>query len=158
MPEDYPHQAMILNSLGVRLGNRYMREGTVNDLEEAIQIVQKAISRTSEDDPNRAMYLNNLGVQLGDSYARTRVTADLEEAISYHQAALRQLNSSIITRIVAGEEVIKYCAMISDWQQAFEASEIAIHLIPKLISRSFEIRISNTRSAKYGASLLTQQQ
>jgi hypothetical protein len=64
--------------------------------------------------------------------------ADLEEAISCNQYALRQVTSSTITRVLAGREVLRYCAITSDWQQAYEALDIAVHLVPNLTSRSLE--------------------
>jgi tetratricopeptide (TPR) repeat protein len=137
-PEDHPGQAGYLNNLGIRLGDRYLRTGAITDLEEAIRVTQEAVKAKPEDHPDRAGYLNNLGIQLGDRYSRTGAIIDLKEAISYHQSALRQPAFPTVRRIVAGREILQYCAIILDWQQAYEASEIAIPLIPKLTSRSLE--------------------
>lgn len=84
------------------------------------------------------MYLNNLGFGLRDKYMKTGATMDLEEAISYHELALRLPTSPTITRIIAGRQILQYCAILLHWQQAYEASETAVHFIPKLTSRSLE--------------------
>ncbi|KAM6514012.1 hypothetical protein FALCPG4_015195 [Fusarium falciforme] len=62
----------------------------------------------------------------------------LEEAILHLQAALHQSNSSPITRIDACRKLIRFCHITSDWQQAYEASSVAIRLIPRLVPRSLE--------------------
>jgi len=64
--------------------------------------------------------------------------ADLDEAIVHLRSSLCQPNASAITRIKASHAVFLACTLSSDWQQADEASNIAIGLIPKLISRSLE--------------------
>jgi tetratricopeptide (TPR) repeat protein len=137
-PEGHPDRAGHLSNLGILLGDRYSRTGAMADLEDAIRISKEAVNATPEDHPDRAGFLINLGNRLGDRYSRTGALVDLEEAISYYQHALRQLTSPTIRRIAAGRHVLKYCAIISDWQQAYEASQIAVNLIPKLTSRSLE--------------------
>lgn len=81
--------------------------------------------------------MNNLGARLWDKYTR-RAIVDLKEAASYFRSALRQSNASPIDRILAGTGVLRSCAIISDWQSACDASAIAVHLIPRLTSRSLE--------------------
>lgn len=63
---------------------------------------------------------------------------DLEKAVLYYQYALHQLTSPISLRVRAGRAVINGCAINSNWQQAYQASEITASLIPKLTPRSFE--------------------
>ncbi|KAL9121378.1 MAG: hypothetical protein Q9187_002062 [Circinaria calcarea] len=108
------------------------------DLEEAIQTGREAVEAIPENDPSRAACLNNLGNRLGNRYARTGAMADLEEAISFNQFALSHPTSFTIIRVAAGREVLRCCAILSYWQQAYEASNIAVHLIPKLTLRSLE--------------------
>ncbi|KAJ0335479.1 hypothetical protein KNSL1_013585 [Colletotrichum chrysophilum] len=88
-PEDHPHWAGQLNSLGLRLGDRYSRTGAMADLEEAIRIAREAVQATPQDHPDRAGRLNNLGVRLGDRYSRTGAMEDLEEAIRIARQAVK---------------------------------------------------------------------
>ncbi|KAF7174243.1 hypothetical protein CNMCM6106_008368 [Aspergillus hiratsukae] len=134
-PEDHPDRASCLNNLGLVLGERYSRTGEMADLEESIRGAQEAVNATPEDHPDRAGRLNNLGNGLGARYSRTGSMTDLEDAISYHHSALCQLTSPTKIRIQAGREVLRYCAIISDWHRAYEASHIAVHLIPRLAPR-----------------------
>ncbi|MCJ1324082.1 hypothetical protein MMC10_000744 [Thelotrema lepadinum] len=64
--------------------------------------------------------------------------ADLEKAVSNYQFALRQPNSLTITRITASRGALTSCAVIKHWEQAYNVSEIAVDLIPKLTFRSLE--------------------
>jgi len=137
-PKNHPDQAAQLYNLGTRLKSRYLRTGEIADLEEAIQVARQAVNAAPEDHPMRADLLNNLGSGLVKRVRRTKLIADLEEAIVHLQSALRQSNASAITRIKAGHAVFQACTLNSDWQQAGEASNIAVNLIPQLISRSLE--------------------
>ena len=128
-----------LFKLGRQVDSRYSITQAIADLEELIRIMREAVEQTSQDYPDRAGFLNSLGNALGDKYSRIGATADLKEAILCHQLALRQLNSPTMTRIVASREVLEYCAIISDWQQAYEAADIGVHLIPTLMSQSLGI-------------------
>jgi tetratricopeptide (TPR) repeat protein len=139
-PKGHSDRASFLSNLELRLRDRYLRTGVLTDLEEAIQIGRVAIDLISENHADRAMHSNIIGNLLGHRYLRTEVTADLNEAISHHQLALRQPAAFILTRIEACIEILRYCAMTSDWRQAYEASEIAVHLIPRLMARSLENR------------------
>jgi tetratricopeptide (TPR) repeat protein len=139
-PKDHLNRAAYLNTLGVLLGDLFAKKGAIADLEEAVQVAQEAADATGEDHPQRATRLTNLGDRLGDRFTRTGAMADLEQAIACHQSALRHLPSSTMTRITAGRGVLKCCAAVSDWQQAYEAAEVAVQLVPKLTPRSLENR------------------
>ena len=60
----------------------------MEDLEEAIPVLQQAVAHTPPDSPALPMCLNNLGAGLRDRYARTERIEDLEEAISVLQQAI----------------------------------------------------------------------
>ncbi|KAK2608929.1 hypothetical protein QQS21_002505 [Conoideocrella luteorostrata] len=137
-PKDHPSLPRRLNNLGNRLSDRYSRAGTISDLKKAVQITREAVEATPKDHPNYALLLNNLGDKLGDRFSRTEAIGDLEQAVSFHQVALRQTSSFALARIRAGKQVLYYCAIIQDWQQAYEASSMAIYLISQLTGRSLE--------------------
>jgi hypothetical protein len=88
-PLDHPDRAGCLNSLGIRLSDRYSRTGAMTDLEEAISMTQEAVKATSLDYSGRAGCLNNLGNRLGDRFSRTGAMTDLEEAIHVTQEAVK---------------------------------------------------------------------
>ncbi|KAK9311150.1 CHAT domain-containing protein [Lipomyces starkeyi] len=137
-PDDHPNRATCLNNLGNRLGDRYSRTGAMTDLEEAIQVGRQAVDAKPDNHPDRAMYLNNLGVHLSNRYSRTGAITELEDATSCHHLALHQVTSNIITRIQAGRQVLINSAKTLDWKQAYEASSLAVSLVPKAIPRSLE--------------------
>ncbi|TGO15144.1 hypothetical protein BPAE_0591g00040 [Botrytis paeoniae] len=60
----------------------------MDDLKEAIRIIQEAVDTTPKDHPDLAMYLNNLGNRLNDRYSRTGAIYDLEEAIRIGREAV----------------------------------------------------------------------
>ncbi|KAJ6003550.1 CHAT domain-containing protein [Penicillium canescens] len=88
-PPDHLDRAGRLNNLGVYLGDRYSRIGTIADLEEAINVARQAVDATPPDHPHRGLWLNNLGDHLVQRYSRTRLIADLGEAIKLKQQAIR---------------------------------------------------------------------
>lgn len=110
----------------------------MDDLKEAIRIARQAVDAFPQDHRDRAACLNNLGNRLRDRYWRTGSIADLEQAQKYHQTALRQANSVTTERINAARSIFPICVLSSDWQQAYEASNIAVALISRLSSRSLE--------------------
>ncbi len=54
-------------------------------MEEAIQLVQRALDGTPDDHPHRTQRLGNLGSHLGERFSRTGDLNDLEEAIRLGQ-------------------------------------------------------------------------
>ncbi|KUL81895.1 hypothetical protein ZTR_09527 [Talaromyces verruculosus] len=137
-PDNHPDKAGLLNNLGIRLGHRYIRTGATADLEEAAQMARQAIDATPDDHPEKAGRLNNLGDQLMSQYSRTGAMADLEEATSCYNSALCQVTSSVNTRVQAGRHVLINSAKGFNWKQAFEASTLAVSLVPKVIPRALE--------------------
>ncbi|EFQ96674.1 hypothetical protein MGYG_08597 [Nannizzia gypsea CBS 118893] len=125
-----------LNNLGILFGYRYEKRGAISDLEEAIRLGRDAINKMPEELPERAGVLNDLGMRLGRKYIKTEDRVHLQDALSCHQLALRQLTASIMTRITAGREILHHCALILDWDGAYEAAEVALRLIPTLTTRS----------------------
>ncbi|KUL81295.1 hypothetical protein ZTR_09390 [Talaromyces verruculosus] len=137
-PDNHPDRAGRLNNLGNRLGNRYSRTGVMADLEEAIKVTRQAVDATPDNHPDRAGCLNNLGIRLRIRYSRTGATTDLEEATSCHNSVLCQATSSIAIRIQAGRYVLINAASVLHWRQAYEASSLAVSLVPKVIPRAPE--------------------
>ena len=78
---------MYLNNLGGSLRDRYSQTGAMEDLEEAIQIMQNIITTTLADHSYYAIYLSDLGNCLRDWYFRTGAMEDLNEAIRCMQQA-----------------------------------------------------------------------
>lgn len=136
--DDDPDRAQWLNNLGSFLGDRFWRIKTTVDLEEAIEIGRQVLELTTEKHPDRAKYLDNLGSLLSDRYSRTGRMADLEEAVSYYQIALHQSSSPTFHRVIAGERILALYVTLSRWQQAYDDSSIAVHLIPRMTLRSLE--------------------
>lgn len=108
------------------------------DLEEALQIARQAVNATPEGHPDRAERLKQLGAGLIKRFRRTRAVADLKEAIVHFQSALCQANAPTTTRIQAGHAALLGCTITSDWQRAYEVSNTAVPLIPKVTLRSLE--------------------
>jgi tetratricopeptide (TPR) repeat protein len=135
MPEGHLAQARCLSNLGLLLYDKYARTDMMSDLEQAIMFGQEAVDLMSEDDPNTANYLTRLGNELYDKYSRTKIIIDLQEAISNYKSGLHQISSPTITRILAGRKALHCCSIVPDWQQAYDAANTIMHLIPELTSR-----------------------
>ncbi|KAK3370360.1 CHAT domain-containing protein [Podospora didyma] len=140
IPNKHASRPTYLNALGFRLLERYKyreAQGTA-DLDEAIRVLQEAVDATPDSNPIKARFQYNLGTGFDYRNEATGVVADHEAALSNFQSALREPNSHIVDRIMAGIAVLQICATTSDWEQAFEASKIAVPLVPKLTPRSLQ--------------------
>ena len=78
------------------------------------------------------------GDALKERHSRARVKTDLENAVLCYQSTLRQVNSPNMVRIAAGKKVLPLHENTADWQQAYKDCSIALHLVPKLSSRSLK--------------------
>ncbi|KAH8736103.1 CHAT domain-containing protein [Ilyonectria robusta] len=137
-PEGHPDRALVLSNLGNRLGDLFERTGDIVDLNEAIRICQEAIDAMPKTHSRRAEWLINLGNRLSDRYRKTGAISDFEAITAQYQAALCHSSSVASTRITAGRKVLRCYANKLRWQQAYDASAIAVPLIPKLTLRSLE--------------------
>ncbi|KAK2750080.1 hypothetical protein FQN57_004572 [Myotisia sp. PD_48] len=84
-PDDHPDIAVYLVDLGMLLDRLYNLTGEIKYLDEAIQMVQRAIE-ISPDHPDLMDSLGCLEIMLGRRYQRLGTMGDLEEAVnvSYH--------------------------------------------------------------------------
>lgn len=90
LPASFPEKIEIfLNELSVCLHDRYARNQTLEDLERAILLAQKAIELVPAGTPDHAVYLSNLGTYLRDRYARSGTLEDLESAIFHCRQAAK---------------------------------------------------------------------
>ncbi|KAI1053732.1 hypothetical protein LB507_007472 [Fusarium sp. FIESC RH6] len=137
-PTVHTRRPVYLNSLGIRFMERYRRQNTRTDLDKAIQALQEVVSTMPESHPERARYLVNLGTGLDLRYAITDEHADHEGSLSQFQTALRDPNAPTLDRIAAGIAILQICSTTLDWEQVYEALEIAVSLVPKLTARSLE--------------------
>jgi tetratricopeptide (TPR) repeat protein len=136
--QEQPDRPGMLCNLGRRLERRYTETGEASDLEEAIRLRREALKACPEDDPAHAAISKDLGQGLIKTFRRTTLWVHLKEALLHLHNALHQVNAATITRIQAGHALLMACTITKDWQQAYEASETAIRLIPRLTSRSLE--------------------
>ncbi|KAI3322281.1 CHAT domain-containing protein [Xylariaceae sp. AK1471] len=127
-----------LKNLALYLRDKYEEVQTMASLDEAIQAADAAVEVTPDDHPDHADAMGNLGTILEERFSKTKAIHDLQRAILYHQSALRQANAHILTRIEAGIDILRCCALNSDWQQAYEAVLIAVGLVPTLTLRSLK--------------------
>ncbi|KAF3034661.1 hypothetical protein E8E12_001700 [Didymella heteroderae] len=105
-------------------------------LQEAVQVTREAVEALPLNHLDRAAYLNTLGDRLGDRHSRLGTADDLDATILAYQSALHQSSSAVLDRISAGKKVLRYHALTSDWQKAYEDAKTAIDLVPRLTKRS----------------------
>ncbi|KZL67172.1 30S ribosomal protein S17P-like protein [Colletotrichum tofieldiae] len=138
MPDGHPDLAMYLSNFGIRLGNKYLREGGLHSLEEAIQVTRKAISITPMNHSNWPSYMNNLGIRLNDKYLRLGHVNDLEEAIDILREAISRIADNLLTRPALLNNLgnclhSRYARTghISDIEQAIQVIRQAIKITPE---------------------------
>ncbi|KAL4945910.1 hypothetical protein BDV06DRAFT_174016 [Aspergillus oleicola] len=87
-------QPIYLNDLGSRLRERFGACRNVNDISEAIELVERS-SQTISEGSLRAIVLNNLATFLSDRFEWSQDTDDLERGISAASHALDLSSSSV---------------------------------------------------------------
>ncbi|KAJ5740123.1 hypothetical protein N7533_012907 [Penicillium manginii] len=80
-PEDHPDLARRLGNLGILLGRRFKRTGSMGDHNRAVEVTDMAVNSTPEDHPDRASWLNNLSIHLSKRFEQTGSMDDLNHAI-----------------------------------------------------------------------------
>jgi tetratricopeptide (TPR) repeat protein len=134
-PKTHPEHAGFLNNLAVQLDSKYSRTGELADIEKSIQVSRESLLLVPKNIPDCAKFSKNLGSRLKNLYMITRDTAELKEAITHYESALSNISALPAVRIEAAREFIQCCALISDWQTAYKASEIGLGLFPELSLR-----------------------
>ena len=137
-PYDHPNRTHLLHMLGGLLETKYFKTNSLEYLESSITFGQQALNTLPEDHADRVKFLVSLGSRLKARYSETRETEDLRKGLSYYRSALRQSNSPASIRISAGKEALRLSSFISDWQQAFEDSNLAVQLTADLALRPLE--------------------
>ncbi|KAJ3575390.1 hypothetical protein NPX13_g4046 [Xylaria arbuscula] len=134
--------ATFLNSFGIRLGDRYLKQdGHGRSRRRLVQVARQAVEATPEAHPNRATFLNSLGIRLGDRYSRTGNMGDLEESIQVARQAVEATPEDHPDRATflnslgshLGDRYSRTGAM-ADLDEAYELFLIALHLYTSPIS------------------------
>ena len=137
--EGHPDRSSLLMNLGLQYNIRFYIHGVIGDLEEGIRLTRQAVNTVPEDHPDRAVRARSLAYLLVTRHARLHESIDVEEAIMHLQRALGQSNSPIIHRVLAGRRLVQIHLNKRQWHQAYEHSNTALRLIPRLTMRSLEI-------------------
>ncbi|KAG1725500.1 CHAT domain-containing protein [Suillus paluster] len=85
-PLDHQHRPRALEELSEALSTRFVQHGSIDDLEEGIQLYREVISLPGI--PHHATYLSNLASALRDRFHHQGTSHDLDEAICLHKEAL----------------------------------------------------------------------
>lgn len=136
-----PHDdlAMFLNNLSGAFQEKYHAGKLPGDLDKAVVSLKDAVAATPKTHPDRAVRLYNLGLLLREEHSRDD---NLQAAISCFQEALDATAAPVMSRIVAGREVLACCLdnlnlnLTCDWDQAYEALDKAVRLVPALAPKS----------------------
>ncbi|KAL2669750.1 hypothetical protein Neosp_015195 [[Neocosmospora] mangrovei] len=137
-PKGHALRAACLNNLGSVLIHRCRRTARPTHLDESIRALREAVDLTPENHPERAGRLSNLGYQLGQKYISTKAPEALREATSFAQEALNQQSAPLIVRVLASRVALGCLATGERWQEAFDASDVALGMIPQLVLRSLD--------------------
>ena len=81
-PESHPNRFYSLHNLALFSSNRYGKQVSVEDLEEAITLGRAALKLRPPGHSDRALTLPSLGSDLRCRFLTLGVNADLDEAIS----------------------------------------------------------------------------
>ncbi len=118
------------------------RSGELEDLEQAIQLKQQAVTLTPDGHADKPTHLNNLGNALQRRFERSGELEDLEQAIQVNQQAvnltpnghadkpthLNNLGNALQRRFERSGE-------LEDLEQAIQLKQQAINLTPEWACR-----------------------
>ncbi|RFN54969.1 hypothetical protein FIE12Z_816 [Fusarium flagelliforme] len=111
-------------------------EGSVDDLDKAIELIQKALSLTPEDSPTRTQHWSTIGELFVTRYTRLRIEEDMEKAVENIQLAVAHPTGEPLHRIKAASEILPLCP---EYKQAYEIGRAALDMVPMLAAvRSLE--------------------
>ena len=85
--QGHPDRSMSLNNLAIRLSTRYKQLGAMDDLDEAIVLVRKALVLHPQGHPLRSSSLNGRADGLSTRYKQLGAMEDLDEAIVHATSA-----------------------------------------------------------------------
>ena len=82
VPQTSPEHSMYLNNMGIALRERFLRTGSVDDLERGIVMIKQAVAATPSDNIHCALYLETLSIALKSRFQHTESADDLDHAIA----------------------------------------------------------------------------
>lgn len=86
---DHPYRLDIMINLGLGLQKRFMRTGSMNDLDRSIELTETALPLIPAGDPSsRIIALHNLGLSLEKRSERTGSSIDLARSIESSEQAV----------------------------------------------------------------------
>jgi tetratricopeptide (TPR) repeat protein len=133
-PKEHLNRAAYLNTLAMQLRDMSRKTGLDSHMHEAIKHGQAVLHATQESHPEQANRLVAQGMRYGDLFWKTNDREYLTAAIDHFESALHNYSCHEDCRIGAAKELFKYYAAVPDWEKAYEAAEIAVALISKLIA------------------------
>ncbi|KAI3575573.1 CHAT domain-containing protein [Fusarium oxysporum f. sp. albedinis] len=101
-------------------------------LDECTRLQKEALDEVPEGHQYRAEMLTSLGYRLRDS---AKESSSLEKASKCFLEALQNTNAPAISRVRAGSALLQCCP---DKQEAYQAAQVIMGLLPQLITRSHE--------------------
>ncbi|KAJ4112150.1 hypothetical protein NW768_011729 [Fusarium equiseti] len=111
-------------------------EGSLDDLDEAIELTRKALVLTPEDSPIRTQYWFTIGNLFVSRYTRLRLHRDMEHAVDNFRLAVTHPTGELLRRITAATEIVPLCP---EFEQAYEIGRAALDMVPMLAAvRSLE--------------------
>ncbi|KAJ4003967.1 hypothetical protein NW766_011822 [Fusarium irregulare] len=133
-PKEHLNRPAYLNTLAMQLRDMSRKTGHDSHMHEAIDHGRAVLEATQKGHPEQANRLVAQGIRYGDLFWKTNEPEYLTSAIDHFESALHCYNCHEDCRIGAAKELFKYYAAVPDWDKAYEAAEIAVSLIPKLIA------------------------
>ncbi|MEU7612850.1 CHAT domain-containing protein [Micromonospora sp. NPDC049204] len=129
------NHALYLDQLGYSLRLLYDATGEPAYLEEALVLLRRALDALPARDPQRVKTGLSIAQALRATYLRTGEPALLTEAAERARAAGRIDSGAVPVRIQAFDKAAYTLTTLGRWDEATEAFDEAITLLPRLASR-----------------------
>lgn len=139
-PQQHPRHTLVVANLGAALRMWHLATHHDPDLDATVETLRGALSLTPADHPRRLPTLLGLGAALRDRFEHGGQAADLDEAIAVMRDAAQVETGTPGLRMLAAHDRLKWAAERGDWNQALEAAETGVRLLPELASADLDRR------------------
>ena len=73
VPQTSPEHSMYLNNMGIALRERFLRTGSVDDLERGIVMIKQAVAATPSDNIHLCIIFGNLKYRIGEQISTYKI-------------------------------------------------------------------------------------
>lgn len=135
LPPGHPARGRCLNALGRGWRLEFERTDDLDALDRAITALGRAVRADPITEAERSQYRRSFAELLLVQHDRVRADGPLRSAAAAFAAAARDSADRPTARVRAASQWAAAAVRLDEWEQALEASRVAMSLLPEAASR-----------------------